>query len=40
MWYDNSKGIEVLTSECGSLFLSEGTYIMYSDTCPLCSKED
>lgn len=39
-WYDDSEGVEVFTSECGSLFLSEGTYIMYSDTCPLCSKED
>lgn len=35
-WYDNASGIEVKTKEVGSLFLSEGTYILVEDSCPLC----
>lgn len=35
-WYDYAEGVEVLTREYGSLFLSEGTYIMYNGVCPLC----
>ena len=35
-WHDNDVGIEVKTEEAGSLFLSEGTYVLYEDTCPLC----
>ena len=36
-WYETSKeGIEVDTKEYGSLFLSAGTYILYSDECPIC----
>lgn len=36
-WYDNDTGIEVRTSN-GSMFLSEGTYQMFSDAncCPYC----
>ena len=34
----SESGIEVKTKECGSLFLSEGTYIMLEDAekCPFC----
>ena len=36
-WHDNDSGIEVKTREFGSLFLSEGTYILFEDDCPYCS---
>ena len=36
-WYDNESGIEVKTTDSGSLFCSEGTYILYEDKCPICS---
>jgi hypothetical protein len=38
-WYDNSEGIEVQTREYGSLFLSEGSYILVEDgsRCPYCN---
>lgn len=35
-WYNNDTGIEVNTEEYGSLFLSEGTYILFNDKCPIC----
>lgn len=35
-WYDNEEGIEVKTKEYGALFLSEGTYILCADKCPIC----
>ena len=35
-WHDNERGIEVKTEEVGSLFLSEGTYILVEDKCPIC----
>lgn len=37
-WYESESGIEVKTKECGSLFLSEGTYIMLegAEKCPFC----
>lgn len=35
-WYDNDRGIEVKTKEVGSLFLSEGTYILIGEKCPIC----
>lgn len=37
-WYDDSTGIEVLTKERGSIFLSEGTYILFdiAEHCPYC----
>ena len=40
-WYDNSTGIEVKTKEAGSIFLSEGMYILLSsdETCPFCDGE-
>ena len=38
-WCDNSEGIEVQTEEYGSLFLSEGSYILIQsgDKCPYCN---
>ena len=38
-WYDDSNGIEVKTEEAGSLFFSEGTYILYENECPICGAE-
>ena len=35
-WHDDERGIEVKTEEVGSLFLSEGTYILVEDKCPIC----
>lgn len=37
-WIDNEMGIEVKTAEYGSLYFSEGTYILVEDECPICSK--
>lgn len=39
-WTDSETGIEVKSKEYGSLFLSEGTYILYSDKCPICSNSN
>ena len=38
-WYDNETGIEVKTTEYGSIFLSEGSYILIEsgDKCPFCN---
>lgn len=36
-WNNSDTGIEVKTKEVGSLFLSEGTYILYENECPLCN---
>ena len=38
-WHDNSTGIEVHTIECGSMFLSEGSYILFEsgEQCPYCN---
>ena len=36
-WYDNENGIEVKTAEYGSMFLSEGSYILLDGAaCPFC----
>lgn len=37
-WHDNSTGIEVKTKEAGSMYLSEGTYILIEGDkdCPFC----
>ena len=37
-WCDNELGCEVKTEEYGSLYLSEGTYIMIesANNCPYC----
>ena len=37
-WYNRSHGIKLETKECGNMFLSEGTYILYNGKCPLCGK--
>lgn len=39
-WYENGSGIEVLTKEAGSVFASEGTYILLGGDkdCPLCTE--
>lgn len=38
-WHNDDVGIEVKTEEYGSLFLSEGTYILFNGTCPICNKD-
>lgn len=40
-WHDSETGIEVKTTEAGSLFLSEGTYVLLDGTkdCPFCNHE-
>ena len=35
-WYESESGIEVKTKELGSIFASEGTYILVEDKCPVC----
>lgn len=37
-WHNNETGIEVHTEECGSVFLSEGSYILFdtAEHCPFC----
>jgi hypothetical protein len=37
-WHDNTAGIELHTVECGSMFLSEGSYILFESAgdCPFC----
>ena len=37
-WYDNETGIEVKTTEYGSMYLSEGSYNLLTDAnkCPYC----
>ena len=37
-WTNAETGIEVKTKEKGTLFLSEGTYILYENECPICSQ--
>ena len=38
-WHDNERGIEVKTKEVGSLYLSEGTYILVGEKCPICDRQ-
>lgn len=37
-WHDNDTGIELHTKEWGSVYLSEGTYMLYESGsgCPFC----
>ena len=37
-WHDNETGIEVKTSEYGSMYCSEGSYILFGNgsQCPYC----
>lgn len=37
-WHDNESGIEVNTKEAGSMFFSEGTYVLIEDDCPFCGE--
>lgn len=39
-WYDNERGIEVKTEEYGSMYLSEGSYILIGNenNCPFCGE--
>ncbi len=41
-WFDNSTGVEVKTKEVGSMFLSEGNYILLEGetACPFCWEVD
>lgn len=39
-WYESDSGIEVTTKELGSIFASEGTYILVGDKCPVCDAEN
>lgn len=41
-WHDNDLGCEVHTDEFGTLYLSEGTYVLIEQAydCPFCSMED
>lgn len=37
-WRDNEgNGIEVKTSDSNVLWMSEGTYVLYKDYCPICN---
>jgi hypothetical protein len=40
-WHDNETGIEVRTKEIGSIYCSEGTYVLIEDedACPFCHEE-
>lgn len=38
-WHDDTTGVEVHTKDYGDLFLSEGTYMLVEDKCPICDKE-
>ena len=37
-WHNDDVGIEVKTTEHGSLFLCEGTYILFNGVCPICGE--
>ena len=39
-WHDNEMGIELHTEEFDDIYLSEGTYILFSDanSCPYCGE--
>ena len=41
-WYESGTGIEVKTEEAGSVFLSEGTYILIEGDkgCPFCAGHE
>ena len=40
-WYESgSAGIEVTTTDGNNLFVSEGSYILAKDYCPLCGASD
>ena len=37
-WYENDRGVEVLTEEVGAVFCSEGTYVLLENHCPFCEE--
>lgn len=37
-WYESETGIEVYTRECGTIWCSEGTYILFEKFCPICGR--
>lgn len=41
-WWDNENGIEVKTKECGTLYFSEGDYVLVEkeSACPYCQGGD
>lgn len=39
-WHDNELGCEVRMTHGGSIHLSEGTYILIEDRCPICDVEE
>lgn len=39
-WYEDTIGIEVKTKEHGTLWLSEGTYMLCEHDCPICDAEE
>ena len=40
-WYDGETGIEVKTKEYGSMYLSEGEYMLFGsgENCPYCNPK-
>lgn len=38
-WQNHPVGVRVNSKEFGSLFLSEGTYLLCENECPICSKK-
>ena len=38
-WYESDTGIEVKTENYGSIFASEGTYILFENKCPICGAK-
>ena len=39
-WHDTEgTGIEVNVKDYGAMFLSEGTYILVEDECPICNSK-
>lgn len=39
-WYEDDIGIEVRTKEYGTLWLSEGTYMLCEHDCPICDAKE
>ena len=38
-WHESNTGVEIKMKDGNSLFLSEGTYIMCEDYCPICGRK-
>ena len=37
-WHDDERGCEVKLKNGSSIYLSEGTYILVEDYCPICGE--